>query len=60
MTDRNPKTAECWNCDRRYTDVFKNEDNQIIGHCDSCKSDHVIVSAPKKEKQLSLEVTNGN
>lgn len=56
--NRNPETAECWNCNKLYSNVFKNDDGQIIGHCDSCESDHVIVSAPpmKLEADLRLDI----
>lgn len=55
MTNRDPKTAECWNeyCENKpYDDTYKNANGQVVGDCNKCKSTHVIVSAPKvKVKQ---------
>lgn len=50
--DRDPKTAECWHCNLKYADVYKNDNKQLVGKCGSCGDVHVIVSAPKvKVKQ---------
>ena len=49
---RNPKTAICWNCDKKYDQVYEDETSgAILGRCNQCDSIHHIVDSPKGWKR---------
>ena len=55
MSDRDPKTAECWHCDLKYADVYTNDDKQVVGQCGSCGDIQLIKSRPGMKLENSNE-----
>jgi Zn finger protein HypA/HybF involved in hydrogenase expression len=55
---RDPKTAECWNCNRKYDRVYPAHGG-ILGRCNGCDSDQWIITKDEMIKMNKKKKKGG-